>query len=93
MTKANNLVTKPYLDKKLKTFKIELKDELKKDLKQMNNELGRELKGDLYEIKDEIVGEIKTSREESDTHQYSHVRINEELEEHDKKITKLQVAR
>jgi chromosome segregation ATPase len=77
MTKNNDFVTKTYLDKKLSSFKTELKDELKSEL---------------YEIKDEIVGEIKALREEFDTHQYSHVRINEEIEEHDKRITVLETA-
>jgi hypothetical protein len=66
MTKNNDFVTKTYLDKKLSSFKTELKDELKSEL---------------YEIKDEF-----------DTHQYSHVRINEEIEEHDKRITVLETA-
>lgn len=77
MAKANNYVTEKYLDKKLKSFKTELKTELKEDL---------------YKIKDEIVGEIKTMREESDTHQFQHVRTNEELEEHDKRISALETA-
>ena len=68
MAKANNYVTEKYLDKKLKSFKTELKTELKS-----------EIKIELYEIKDEIVGEIKAMREEFDVHQYSHVRINDEL--------------
>jgi len=77
--KLKNFVTKSYLDKKLQTFKVELKDEL-----------GGGLKDELYQIKDEIVGEIKAMREEFDTYQYSHVRINDELQEHSKQITQLQ---
>lgn len=79
MTKANEVITKAYLDKKLKTFKVELKDEL-----------GSGLKTELYQIKDEIVGEIKAMREEFDTHQYSHIRINDELQEHGRQIAQLQ---
>lgn len=75
--KKNDLVTKQYLDKKLGKFKTELKSELSEDL---------------YKIKDEIVGEIKAMREESDVHQYSHTRINEELEDHEKRITQIQAV-
>lgn len=81
--KGNNLVTKLYLDKKLKSFKDELKTELRTDLKS-------DLSGELYKIKDEIVGEIKTMREEFNVHQYSHVRIDEELEDHEKRIVVLE---
>jgi chromosome segregation ATPase len=77
--KPNGVITKAYLDKKLKTFKVELKDELSSGLKT-----------ELYQIKDEIVGEIKAMREEFDTHQYSHVRINDELQEHSRQIAQLQ---
>ncbi len=82
-TKTNNLVTKPYIDKKFNEFKIELKTELR-------SELGADLKEELYQIKDEIVGEIKALREEFDAHQYSHIRINEDLIDHENRITKLE---
>ena len=79
----NNLVTKDHLDKKFKEFKSELKTELK-------TELRCELKEDLLEIKDEIVGEIKALREEFDTHQFSHARIDETLDDHEERITTLE---
>ena len=72
----DGFVTKTYLDQKLTTFKEELKDELKVEL---------------YEIKDEIVGEIKAFREEFQAHQFSHTRINDELQDHDRRISKLEV--
>jgi predicted RNase H-like nuclease (RuvC/YqgF family) len=50
------------------------------------------LKEELYEIKDEIVGEIKAMRDEFNAHQYSHARINDELQDHDKRIGKLEAA-
>ena len=74
---GNDPVTKKYLDKRLNTFKDELKSELKSDL---------------YEIKDEIVGEIKAMRDEFDTHQYSHRRINDDLQAHDERITKVEAV-
>lgn len=73
--KLKNFVTKNYLDKKLQTFKVELKDEIKDEL---------------YEIKDDIVGEIKAMREEFDTHQFSHTRINDDLQDHEKRIAVLE---
>jgi hypothetical protein len=73
--KTNNYITKDYLDKKLGVFKSELKEELKSDL---------------YDIKDEIVGEIKALRDEFDAHQYSHTRINDDLENHEERLTKLE---
>lgn len=47
-------------------------------------------KEELYDMKDEIVGEIKALREEFDSHQFSHTRINDELQDHEKRITKIE---
>ena len=80
---TNGLLTKAYLDKKLGQFGKKLKDELKTELK-------RDLKSELLEIKDEIVGEIKDMREEFNTHQYSHIRVNDDLQEHDRRLKKLE---
>lgn len=79
MAKVNGVITKTYLNKKLNTLKVELKDEL-----------GGGLKAELYQIKDEIVGEIKAMREEFDAHQFSHARINDELQEHSRQIAQFQ---
>lgn len=54
-TSNNNLVTKKYLDLRLRKFKTELKTELKEELR-------TDLKNDLYDIKDEIVEEIRGLR-------------------------------
>lgn len=94
----NNAVTKDYLDKRLEEFGDKLKKELKEDLYDIKDELKKELKEDLkeelYDIKDEIVGEIKSMREDFDTHQFSHQRINDELSELSEgvKTIKTQVA-
>lgn len=74
----SKLVTENYLKETLQQFKVELKDELKSEL---------------LEIKEEIVGEIKDMREEFDTHQYSHSRINDEIQEHEKKLKVLGTAK
>lgn len=52
-----------------------------------------DIKDELFEIKAEIISEIKDMREEFDTHQYSHTRINDELQEHDKSIKALETAK
>lgn len=75
----NSLVTKDYLNKKLQSFKVELKGELKE-----------ELKDDLFQIKDEIVGEIKDMRQEFNAHQFSHARTEETLDNHEKRLSTLE---
>ncbi len=51
---------------------------------------GSDLKSELLEIKVEIIKEIKDMREEFDTHQYSHVRINDEIQDREKRIKVLE---
>ena len=48
------------------------------------------LKKDILEMKVEILGELKDMREEFDVHQFSHVRINDELQEHDQRLKTLE---
>lgn len=79
MVQKNGLVTKSYLKEELDRFGKRLKKELK-----------QELKGELIEIKTEIIKEIRDMREEFDVHQASHVRIDEELEDHEERIGKLE---
>jgi hypothetical protein len=47
------------------------------------------LKKDILEMKVEILGELKDMREEFDAHQFSHIRINDELQEHDTRLKSL----
>lgn len=47
-------------------------------------------KDDLLTIKDEIMKELKDMREDQETHQASHARINGELEDHEERIAKLE---
>ena len=69
-------------------------DQLTKQyLKDTLDQFKGELKTELLEIKEEIVGEIKGMREEFDTHQYSHTRINDELHEHDDRLKVLETAK
>lgn len=64
------------------------KDDLNKSLEDFRVDF----KSELYEIKDEIVGEIKAMREEFNTHQYSHRRINDEIQDHEKRLVVLETA-
>lgn len=48
------------------------------------------LKKDILEMKVEILGELKELREEFDAHQFSHIRINDELQEHDTRLKSLE---
>ena len=47
-------------------------------------------KEELYQIKDEIIGEIKKMREEFNAHQFSHMRINDDISDHEKRLIKLE---
>lgn len=47
-------------------------------------------KSELYDIKDEIMTELRKNRENDEAHQFSHIRINDELQELDKRVTKLE---
>ncbi len=47
-------------------------------------------KSELYDIKDEIITELKKNRENDDTHQFSHMRVNDDLQDLDKRVTKLE---
>ena len=46
----------------------------------------------MLESEERIMGELKDMREEHDTHQYSHMRINDELQEHESRLKVLEVA-
>lgn len=46
--------------------------------------------GEMVTIKDEIVKEVKDMREEFNVHQFSHRRINGELEDHEDRISRLE---
>jgi hypothetical protein len=80
--KGNNIVTKKYLDSKLKR----LRDEI--DVKFV--QFKKELKDELVGIKDEIVGEIKAMREEFDTHQFQPRAINDTFDDHENRLQKLE---
>lgn len=51
------------------------------------------LKKDILEMKVEVLGELKDMREEFSTHQFSHIRINDELQEHDTRLKSLESSK
>ena len=50
----------------------------------------KDLKSKILESEVKILGELKDMREEFDVHQFSHVRINDELPEHDQRLKSLE---
>lgn len=101
--KTDDLVTKKYLDKRLSKFKVEIKEEIREELVEFSEDIQDrfdkttrkfkdEIKDDMYKFKDEIIGEFNKHDEDDKVHEFSHVRINEELEDHDLRISQLQAA-
>lgn len=98
MVKINNdILTKAYLDKKLKDYatKTYIDRGLYKLKEDLRFEISEDIKGladknDLIQFKDEILTEIKKLREDDEAHRFSHMRINDELQEHSKQVAKLQ---
>ncbi len=72
---------------------------LKGDVKTLTGDVKRletkfdEMKNDNLEMKLEILTEIKNMREEFDVHQYSHSRVNDEIQEHDQRLKVLETAK
>jgi hypothetical protein len=63
----------------------------KEDLARVEKKLD-EMKEDNLNMKLEILTELKEMREEHDMHQYSHTRINDDLQEHDKRLKVLETS-
>lgn len=84
MTKKQNgeLVTKSFLKSELEVFGQKLKEEIVGEVVVMKDEI--------VTMKDEIVKELRDMREEFNVHQFSHRRINDELEDHEDRIGKLE---
>lgn len=79
--KTDALVTKNYLTRRLGLLEERLDYKVGKRFK--------EFKNDMIVMKDEIIKEVKDMREEFNTHQYSHSRIDETLENHEARLKKL----
>ena len=65
---------------------------LKANFKKLGNKFDG-LKSDVLNMKVEIMSELKDIREEHDVHQFSHRRINDELQDHEKKIKRLEASK
>lgn len=79
--KLESFVTKDYLDKKLESFTT--KEYLDKRLKS-------ELKKTEDRVVNRIIDEFKKTQEEDEAHQFSHTRINDDLEEIQIRVKKLE---
>lgn len=75
-TKLDRIRNKVWLD--MESLKDEMKDEMTL------------LRSDVAGMKDEVVTEIKAMREEFTVHQGTHIRQQETLENHEKRITSLE---
>ncbi|MFC1625501.1 hypothetical protein ACFL1Q_00465 [Patescibacteria group bacterium] len=64
----------------------------KKDLKVLREDIKKEVKSIVLETEVKVLGELKEMREEFDAHQFSHIRINDDLQEHDKRIKTLETS-
>ena len=68
-------------------LRTEVKDDINGLRTEVKEDIGN-LKSEMIDIKVEILGELKNMREEFSTHQFSHMRINDELEEHNQRLIK-----
>lgn len=88
--------TKDYL-KRFAT-KDDLRDELKKyatkddieDFKEEFNSKITEFKSEILDSVDAVMGEIKAVRENQEAHNFSHERIDDDLDDHETRIGKLE---
>ncbi len=67
-------------------------DGLKIGFEELGNKF-EDLKTDVLNMKVEILGELKNMREEFSAHQYSHKRVNDEIQDHEKRIQGLESAK
>ncbi|OGM11504.1 hypothetical protein A2Z22_00445 [Candidatus Woesebacteria bacterium RBG_16_34_12] len=96
-TKTDIRSLKAYIKRLEKNTKADVKElktdvgSLKTNMKILENKFDN-LKTDMLEMKVEILGELKDMREESAAHNFSHMRINDDLQNHDEQIKKLETA-
>lgn len=65
----------------------------KSDIKRLENHITKVVEKRILESEVKILGELKDMREEFDTHQFFHMRINDELQEHDGRLKNLATAK
>lgn len=61
----------------------------KSDIKKLESDI-KKLDGRILDSEVKILGELKGMREEFSTHSFSHVRLDEEVEDLQKRVTKLE---
>lgn len=69
------------------------KSDLKSEFKRFEKRFEKTIKSYIIESEVKIMGEIKNMREEFDVHQYSHARINDEIQDHEERIKNLETAK
>lgn len=98
--KQDEIITKKYLNKRLKITTDYLDERLKlmggyinerfDEFSEKMKERFDENKRDLLSIKDEIIAELKPNRDNQEMHDVSHTRINKTLRDHDERIEHLE---
>ncbi len=71
---------------------IATKDDIKRLETKFSSKFNK-LEEKISESELKILTELKDMREESDAHQFSHIRINDELQEHGGRLKKLETAK
>ena len=65
----------------------------KADLEESLENTKKEIKTAILESEIKVLGELQDIREEFAVHQFSHARINDELQENDRRLKKLETAK
>ncbi|MEK7159913.1 MAG: hypothetical protein AAB702_00330 [Patescibacteria group bacterium] len=85
MIKTPNYVTKSFLKAELKVALNDFRHGLLKEL----NEKSKKYRDDILTKLDEVVGELQTMREENTIGVHQTRELREEVDDHEKRITKL----
>ena len=64
----------------------------KTDIDRLENQI-KKLDSRMLDTEVKILGELKDMREDSAAHQFSHMRTNEDLIDHDNRLKKLETAK
>lgn len=62
----------------------------KKDVKVIVDKLEKKLENRIVESEVKILGELQKMRDDNVAHQFSHQRINDEIQDHEKRLDKLE---
>lgn len=84
-TRSDEVVTKSYLTQTLHAFGKKLEERI---TERVEGKVSKRI----LESEDRIMKELKEMREEFDAHQFSHQRINDEINGHENRITNIEQA-